>query len=478
MEEKKQDIVINISCIISDVIKNLWIIIVVSGFAAMAAYLFSEAAYTEVYTTSATYAVTAKGSSASIYNNLTTAKTIAEVMTDIFSSDALKEVVADDLGISSITGTIKAEQVPESTLINITVTAASPEMAFKIIRSAIDHYPKISDYIVSNAVIDEVSGPYVPMTPSSSFTGTETMIKVFRVSFIGLLALFIVLSVLSDRIKNEKDAEKRLDAKLFGIVPFERKRGGRKKSILITNIRTSFYFVEQVKAIATKLEYSLKNQDKNIVAMTSLFENEGKSTVVANIALALAKRGKKVLLVDADLRKPAMYKVFERKKDADDGGLADYITGRKSIDDIIRYEEDLNFYLVCGRKSYNNSTEMLTSDGYKRFLDMVRNKYDYIILDSSPVIFTADSEVITDSADAVLLIVRQNTAPAGTINDVIDEFSDSDAELLGYVLNRADSSRAYGGTRYGYGYGYGYGGRNGYGGYVGYGRNKEDREEI
>ncbi len=473
MEGKKQDLVINIRCIISDVIKNLWVVIVVSGFLAMGTYLFAEATYSETYTTSTTYAVTAKGASASIYNNLSTAKTIAEVMTDIFSSGTLKGMIAKDLGVDSISGKITAELVPESTLINITVTSNSPEMAFRIIKSAINNYPKISDYVVSNAVMDEVSAPYVPTVPSSRFTGTEKMKDVFVISFAVLLAGFAVMSVLSDRIKNEKDAEKRLDSKLFGTIPFERKKGAKKKSILITNISTSFYFVEQIKVITTKLEYALKNKNKKIVAMTSMLENEGKSTVVSNIALALAKRNKKVLLVDADLRKPAIYKVFERKRNADDGGLADYLEGKKDIDDIISYEEDVNLYMVCGTKSYSNSTEMLASELFKKFIEVVRDKYDYIIIDSSPVADTADSEVVTDSADVTLLIVRQNTASAALINDGIDELSEGESELMGYILNRADSSRAYGGFRYSY-----YGG---YGGYGGYGKNKrhnEGEEEI
>lgn len=474
MEGRKNNIQINISCIISDVLKNLWIAIVVSGFVAMGTYLLSEATYSDTYMTTATYAVTAKGSSTTIYSNLATAKSIAEVMKDILSSSALKKMVAEDLGVDSVPGTISAEIVPESTLMNVTVTSTSPEMAYKIITSAMKHYTDISDYVVSNAVLDEVSAPYIPKGSSSHFDGKEKMIKAFEYSFLVLLALFIVLSVMSDRIKNDKDAEKRLDTRLFGVVPVEKKKHvnrKRKQSILITNMKTSFYFVEQIKVISTKLEYLLRKKGGKAVVFTSLLENEGKSTIVSNVALALSQRGKKVLLVDADLRKPAIYKVFDREKEQDDGGLADYIYEKKSLSEVISYEEDLNLYMVCGRKSYDKSTELLASDRYKKFIKSVRDEYDYILIDSVPVAYTADVEVIADEADGVLLVVRQNTAPAAMINDTIDDLSECNAELLGCILNRANGKRAFGGGYYGYG-------SSGYGGYDGYKRTTADREEV
>lgn len=472
---RKKNIEINIRCVISDVVKNMWIVIVVSGFIAMGTYLFSEASYSDVYRTTATYAVTAKGSSVSIFNNLTTAKSIAEVMKDILSSSTLKKMIAQDLGVESVPGTIDVQIVPESTLMNVTVTASSPEMAFKIIKSAMEHYTEISDYVVSNAVLDEISAPYIPMSASSRFTGKEKMIKAFEYSFLLLIVLFSALSVMSDRIKNDKDAEKRLDANLFGVVPIEkkkRKNKKRKKSILITNMETSFYFVEQIKVIATKLEYALRKRNGNVVVFTSLLENEGKSTIVSNIALALAQRGKKVLVVDADLRKPAIYKVFEREKEPDDGGLADYIYEKKSLSEVISYEEDLNMYVVCGRKSYEKSTELLASEGYKKFIDSVKKKYDYIIIDSVPIAYTADVEVIAEEANTVLLVVRQNAAPAAMINDTIDDLSECKAELLGCILNMSNGNRAFGGDVFGYG------GRYGKSDYAGYRRTRIDRGEV
>lgn len=474
MEDKKQELIINFRCIFSDVLKNLWIIIIASATIAMGTFLYTESVYSDVYTSSATYAVTAKGNTASIYSNLATAKSIAEVMTDIFSSDTLKNMIAKDLGVKRIPGTINAELIPESTLINITVNSSSPEMAFKIMKSAVKHYPEISDYVVSNAVLDTVSEPSLPTHPSNRFTGKESMKKAFELSFVVLLVGFIAMSIFSDRVKNEKDAQKRLDAKLFGVVPVERKKFSIKKnrkSILITNIRTSFYFVEQLKVITTKLEYALKNKNGKTIAFTSLLENEGKSTVVSNIAIALGQRGKKVLLLDADLRKPAIYKVFDRQKDKNDGGLADYLNGLRTEDEIITYEEDLNIYMICGRKSYGNSAELLSSQRYSDLITNLKEKFDYIVIDSSPIALTADSEIIADSADGILLIVRQNTAPAAMVNDAIDDLSDCNAKLLGFILNRANGSQAFGGESYGgrYGYGYGYGHKSGYGGYGGYG---------
>ena len=267
--------------------------------------------------------------------------------------------------------------------------------------------------------------------------------------------------------------------------------------LTITNPSIGFGFTETYQKIATKVEYSL-GSDKKVLLITSINENEGKSTVAVNIALTLAQRDKKVLLVDGDLRKPAQYKLLGLEYSDTDKQIKDFLSGEADRKQAVVYDKETRLSVLAGSDAVYDTTGIYDQDRMKKLFDELRAEFDYIIIDTPPVFSAADTEEFLSIADMGLLVAAQNYSKVKDINDGIDMFRFSSCELIGCILNGVKTSPisvrkngydyAYN-SRYSYGYGgygYNYNRKNRYG-YGGYGksnpydhrnRGKKDKEQL
>ena len=217
--------------------------------------------------------------------------------------------------------------------------------------------------------------------------------------------------------------------------------------------------METLRKLRRRVEQHM--DDGKVLMVTSLLENEGKSTVAVNLALAMAQKKKKVLLIDCDLRKPACHAVLEQKKFT--SGIKEVLQGKASLaDSVLRYKKT-NMYMLLGHKGDRNTGDLIASQRMDALLNWARENYDCVILDLPPMAAASDAEGMTALADACLLVVRQNAANAAAINRGIAALENSRAKLLGCVLNNVITSvlTSGRGSRYGrYGH-YGHYGRYG-----------------
>lgn len=153
--------------------------------------------------------------------------------------------------------------------------------------------------------------------------------------------------------------------------------------------------------------------------ITSIYENEGKSTAAANLALALARRSDKVLLLDADLRKPAQYRIFQREG-KERGTLAAYLRGQTVMEKVACHREKSGFYLICSEESCSDSTELAGGKQMEALIRAFRQRMEYIIIDTPPLSLLADAEETASFADEILLVVKAGQADRDTVNDMID----------------------------------------------------------
>ena len=206
---------------------------------------------------------------------------------------------------------------------------------------------------------------------------------------------------------------------------------------------------------------------------SSAYENEGKTTIATNTALTLAKNGKSVLLIDADLRKPAVYKTLGVSA-TNEMGLTGVIRGDKQLNESIKYFEKFNLFLLITSQAVNDSSELLSTEAMEEIIESVRNEFDYIIIDTPPGGVVTDASIISQYADASIMVIRCDFAPSRKINKTIEEISNAGAELIGCIFNDADINSVSNVMRIsrrkrGYGYGYGKGYSRGYGYGYGYG---------
>lgn len=450
---------INYYSIIRDVLHNWWVILLGAAASAMIGHIVANEQYYFTYTTSATFVVSSRGSDNNVYNNLSSAQTLAAAFSNVLNSSIVKKKVCEDLGLSEFSAQVGAEVISETNLLVLTVTADTSEMAYRIIRSIMENYTSVFPSVSGNAMMEVLQEPPVPQSPDISLSTKEMEKKGFLFGTFLCATMFVLVSFLNDSIKSDRDLADKLDAKPLGTIYFEKKYKTlfsqlhhKKTSILVTDPTVSFWFTEGYKKIAARLTYMAAEIDGKVIVVTSIAENEGKSTVAANLALTLARNPAKVLLVDCDLRRPSQHLIFEKNVD-EHRTLSDLLSHECTWKDVIHYDKEKGIYILFSGKSYDNSTEIVSSEEMSNALKIFRKDFDYIILDSPPMSLMADAEVLADRADMSVMVVRYGMVQAQDINDAIDTLSNCDCRMTGCILNQARVIQDILPGRGGYGYG-------------------------
>ena len=449
---------IDLISMLKDIAKEWWAILLLSLAVALFADIWVNTTYQPEYKTSTTFVVTAKGMNTNVYQNLNSTQQLAQQFTEILDSNVLKKKVAQDLNMSSLNIDSSVDLVPETNLITLSVKAGTAVESYRILQSIMKNYNTVSDYAIKNVIIETIQSPAVSMAPVNPLNEKKTMVIAFIAAAAVLMVLVAGISYLRDTIKNPKDVTSKLDTRLLGSIYHEKKSKSlklRKKkefvSMLISNPLRSFQYAESNKMMASRVRSYLDKENAKTLLVTSVMENEGKSTVAANLALGLAQEGSRVMLIDCDFRKPAQYKIFDMEgKDGDD--LGKVLTGKAGTENLIRNWNDTNLYMILNRTSSNSIETMLKSTTLRQIVGFCRQNMDYVIIDTSPLALVSDTEELAQMADASVLVVRQDTVLTKDINDAIDILNNTRGKVLGCVLNDASSSQITGSTAH-YGYG-------------------------
>ena len=205
---------------------------------------------------------------------------------------------------------------------------------------------------------------------------------------------------------------------------------------------------EAYRMLRTNIQFSSISREIKVVAVTSSIPGEGKSTTSCNYALSLAETGKMVLLIDCDLRKPTIHRRF---KISNATGLTNVLLGEASSESAICLINNGLSVLPAGTLP-PNPAEVLGSQRMKDFLHEMENRYDYIVIDTPPVLAVTDGQILSSIADGVLLVVESKKTPRDSVFKAKELLQNVNANILGIILNKCEIS-----NKRGYGYYYGYG---------------------
>lgn len=438
-----------VKCIIKDILQR-WILIVAVMIVFGSVFDFMKTVtYVPQYGTSMT--ATLSGGE-DTFKNIDKVQSYVNTLDYLMNSNNAKSYVKKKMPISKTT--YKAEvTLKQANVVKIKVTADTKREAYFSIKLLNDWYSENTErysFPYNITVLKESKFSTKPANPNSH-------IKNFLIGAVGsgfvLSCLFGLYFFLRDTIKSEEEVENKLDTRLYAKLPFEVKKredARNKKAILITSLKTSFFFRESINKLRSKVEASSDKHGYKSFMITSAYENEGKSSVAANLALALAKNGRKVVLVDADFNKPAVFKIFDL-----DGSksLNKAIEGASSWRSQVVSDRSGLDLLPCSQDSLKS--EILTnSKKLDEIMKKLREEYDFVIVDTSPAYLLNEPMAMNELVDATLFIVRQDYATSDVINETVKRLTYVKDNVLGVVFKNVVSEGNKGTSNYNNRYGY------------------------
>ena len=415
-------------------VKRLWwLFIGLIIICAVQSYFSVSTSYQSKYVASATVSVTSVGGMD--YVDAQSAQQMAEVFPYILTSGVLKDVVAEDMGLDSMPGSIDVKADDGTNLLTISVSGNDPQMAYKTLKSVIKNYPKVAEFVLGETkltILDETGIP----------TDTKR-VEVIRGSYkrgalkgaiIGCVIL--LLYVLSRRtVKSRKDLKKNINLQDLGSIPYVRTKKRKKEtfynSVSLLNERISMSYLEAIRKLRIRIMKDVEKKEYQTLLVTSSIPGEGKTTLSANLAISIAQQGKKVLLVDCDLRNPSIAGVMNEQEPHP--GLGSVLKKEVPLSEAItnvklpkeRTNENGSLHVIFGGAPDGENSLLIGSGRMRALIKALKSKYDIIILDTAPSELLADAPLLGKYVDAALYVIRYDYTKLREIREGVESLVDS-----------------------------------------------------
>lgn len=308
-----------------------------------------------------------------------------------------------------------------------------------------------SGYVSTNLVLEKASAPGSPVSPILSKTMTMSILLALVLSILFLLARYLFYN----KILSSSDISKYTEIPVIGEVAASKHKLDLSKAVVHKNARS--HITENFRKIRTNLDYYPLESNCRVIITTSTVPGEGKTFIAMNTADIYAMSGKKVLIVDFDLRKPRLDQCFELDND---NGTSTILTNRKDWHECLHKNVIENLDVITSGPITPIAAELLTGKKLESFMSEIRNEYDIVILDTPPLGIIHDAITISRYADNIFYVMRHGVSVKGYIEYINTLKEEHDIKNISIVLNGMPTGKhsSYGYGRYGYSsYGYGYG---------------------
>ena len=208
--------------------------------------------------------------------------------------------------------------------------------------------------------------------------------------------------------------------------------------VLMTDSRKEDVFYEEaIKTLRTNMQFS--GVETKSIVITSCYPNEGKSDVAFQLGIEIGKMGKKVLVLDADIRKSSYIKCFQIKQKIE--GLSQYLSGQVSKEQIIYSTNYRNVDIIFSGPYAPNPSELLEQELFSKLIEEARNAYDYVLIDTPPMISMSDASIVAKQCDGAILVIESEVVSRQDASKIKDQLMKSGCKLLGAVLNKVDMKK-------------------------------------
>ena len=281
-------------------------------------------------------------------------------------------------------------------------------------------------------IVDAATVPTSPISPRKLM---NMVLAVFGggIFAIGLAFFF---EYLDNRVKSPEEIKHYLGLPFLGLVPVLEGRDSAENALLHADVPAPF--AEAFRGIRTNVLFSSAEEGGRSVVVTSTGPGEGKTLIATNLAVALAQAGQRVLLLDADMRKPRVHEVFHEPQVP---GLSNVLVGNAKASEAVRPGPVGNLWLLLAGVAPPNPAELLASHKFKEFLATLEEHFDWVIIDSPPVMAVTDASVIAHVAQGVIYVVRCEHTNKHAASTALEQLESAKAKFLGGILNRVDVQR-------------------------------------
>ena len=281
-------------------------------------------------------------------------------------------------------------------------------------------------------IVDEAEVPRFPARPEKL---GNLVLGLFGGGILGL-GLAFLFEYLDSRFKNPDDVKQHLGLPFLGMVPSIRDKD--KQGNPLVNAGAPPQFVEAFRSLRTNVLFSSPDAKARQIVITSTIPGEGKTVVATNLALSLAVTGQRVLLIDADMRRPKAHTVFNFEQEP---GLSNIIAGKSKASEAIQRIGESNCWFLPAGFSPPNPVELLGSRRFSDFLVSLSQHFEWVIIDSPPVMAVADGAVLSHVATGVVFVVGAEMATRGAVKAALEQLDAAKAQYVGAVLNKVEVQR-------------------------------------
>ena len=429
--------------------KKLWIVmLVIVVVCTLRSYFATSFSYTPQYVASATVSVTTPGGS---YNNIESAQEMAAVFPYVLTSGVLEDVVMNDMGLDYLPGTISVEAEDGMNMLTISVSSNDPQLAYDTLTSVIKNYPEVAEYIFGETYLQILDETGIP-----SDTQKEVVIRgsYKRGALQGIVISAVILCLyvfLKRTVRTKEQLNKRINLHDLGSLPYvktKKRKNVEYNDLTLLNPRLAPGYEESVRRLRIRVMREAEKLNGGVIMVTSSVPGEGKTTIAVNLAIAIARQGKSVILADCDPRNPSVAGVMHNT--GQHPGIGAVLRGKVSLQHALSDPKipDVKMKVLFGGQPNADDASLLGSRKMESAIEAMREQADYVILDTAPAELLADASQLAKYVDSALYVIRCDYTKMNKIRDGIETLTMRNVNIMGYVFNGGVNQKL---SRYGYG---------------------------
>ena len=378
-------------------------------------------------------------------------RTVADYAIDELHLKTTPEQLVDQVDVSNPLDTV---------IIQVSASAFTPEAARDLAEAWVRGMQNEIAQIEGNGAKDSSAVTLIPgdsaQLPASP-SSPKVKLALALGALIGLalgVGYAVLRNVLDRRVRDPREIERQTGATVVGTIPVEKSLSVERGVLTFNGSRqaqNASVVTEAMRELRTNLQFMDVDNPPRVIVVTSPLPGDGKSTTAANLAVSLAATGQRVMLIDADLRRPVVASMFGLPEGA---GLSDLLAGRAALADVVHVPDPSgNLVVLPAGRIPPNPSEVLGSHRMRELLNSLRREA-MVIIDSPPTVPVTDAAVLSTGADGVLLVTSAGRTTYDVLQKALDNLQRAHGKVLGIVLNKVPRKGADAGYYYGYGYYY------------------------